>query len=119
MPTSVYGFLGTRKHDDLAMNGTVEVLDSAATTLMALRLDNRANDEDSYARFWNDATVTHGTDAPDMVLRVGSGKTLNVVINGGSGYAFATALAAAGATTGGTAGTQPPAEDFLLEALTN
>lgn len=119
MASSIYGFLGTRKLNDLQLDSTVEVLDAAATTVNALRLDNRLNDADSYARLWNDATVTNGTDAPDMVLRVPNGQHLNVVINGGSGFAFGTALSVAGCTVGGTSGSQPPVEDFLLEALTN
>lgn len=84
---------------------------AAATSLQVLSITNPSTAASSYAKFYNTASPTVGTTAPDMVLPVVSGKTLSLAIasNLNAGFVFATAMSGACVTAGGTGGVTSPA----------
>jgi len=104
---------GAADHDDIFDSG-------GASTPVLLKIDNTANAAaTSYACFYNAVNPTIGTTAPDIVIPVVGGATVNVAIHRATaiGTPFATGLSIACKTAGGTAGTTAPTSDVVLTAV--
>jgi len=135
MPTTIVSNLYTKKVTDLDLDSTAEQIDTGAKTLFGVTLDNSQNVAVSYAKFYNSAAPTVGTTSPELVCRIAAGALVDIILSDdGSGSAdgwtgaagsqvstpqFGTALSVAGVTTGGVAGSTPPANDFMANVFTN
>ena len=119
-PLSLTSGLSVFRQTDYNATSNPAAFTSAATVLKLLSIDNTANAAaTSYAKFINAATYTVGTGAPDMIIPVPGGATIEVAIMGTTnlGFSFGTALSTACVTTPGTAGTTNPTSDVVLAAV--
>lgn len=126
MSFSAVGFLGTSRFTDLSLDATVKTLASAALVLYGIYVDNSQNSEDVYVKIWDATSVTLGTDAPPIVLKVDAGDTFDMTFWGSDsagnhveGHAFTTGLSIVCVTTGGTGGTTSPTNDVKATLITD
>ena len=122
MPTTLTTNLYTKMAKDLDLDSSAEQIDTGAKTIFGVSLDNSQNVASNYVKFYNSAAPSVGTTSPEFVVRLTPGQALDIVFGddgAGDNTAFATALSIAGVTTGGTAGSTPPANDLLATVLTN
>lgn len=107
---------GLKQIRDITANATAENdVNSGASTLYGVRVDNSANSAASFLKLYNNAAPTVGTTVPDFVLRVNAGKTKHVLIP--KGISFATAISEACVTAGGTGGTTNPTSAVIVDLL--
>lgn len=88
----------------------------ASGTLYLVEVDNTANGAASYVKFYNTATVTVGTTAPDLIIMVPASSRVNCMFS--TGIAFGTAFSHACVTAGGTGGTTSPGSAVVLTYAT-
>lgn len=103
---------------------------SGATTLYGYFIDNNGTDAPkAYLKLYDALAPTIGTTDPDWIFDLegtgtGDSQKLNdgqtfVVLNGGTGISFATALSLAVVTAGGTGGTTDPTVTLNVTLITN
>lgn len=88
---------------------------SGASTVYLVDIDNASNSAVTYIKFYNAASPTVGTTAPDMILIAAA--STRVVYSIPQGHSFGTALSFAGLTTGGTAGTTSPTSNVTVRIV--
>lgn len=105
---------------DTNIGNTVDAIKASSTTLLYLTVDNTANVQNSYLKFFNLASgsVIVGTTSPDDVISVAGGAIVTLVYQtkASPGKLFGTALSACCVTTGGTGGTSSPSSSVILTA---
>lgn len=110
---------GQIQFTDTAMGATADAVKASSGTVYSVFVDNSANGgAASYVKLYDAASggVTVGTTVPDEVLYVRPGAVIEVLYftKSAPGKAFGTAITAACVTTGGTAGTTPPASSVIV-----
>jgi hypothetical protein len=94
------------------MQATVEGIKASSAKVFSVIVDNSLNAAATYVKLWNTASgsVVIGTTVPDEVIYVPGLAVVTHVMYAGAtpGKTFGTALSAAAATTGGTAGVSNP-----------
>jgi len=102
---------GAKIYRSTDIGGTKEAVKASSGTIYAIIIDNSANAAASFLKLWDLASgdVTVGTTAPDWIVKVPASVKRTIAIP--EGLAFATALTAACATAGGTAGSTNPTSD--------
>jgi hypothetical protein len=95
-----------------SMQAVVEGIKASSAKVFSLIIDNTLNVAATYVKLFNLASgsVVVGTTAPDEIIYVPAGVIVTHVLYTGAvqGKTFGTALSAAAATTGGTAGVSNP-----------
>lgn len=95
-------------------DATGEVVKASSAIVYAIEIDNEANTVSSYVKLYNRTTApTVGTTDPDWVIEAPAGEKVTLCIP--KGVTFGTGLAAACTTAGGTAGSDGPANNVILE----
>lgn len=94
---------------------------SGARAMVNLSVDNSGNAaQQVYAKFYNAAAPTIGTTAPDMIIPVAGGSTMEMSVSRltlvGTAI-FGTAVSYACVTTPGTAGATNPTADVAMTLL--
>ena len=124
MAQSSHGPLETQKITDLDLNATAELLATDLTLTYGMVLDNTQNVVSSFLKIYDSSVGTAvGTTLPDFVFRVNPGEVLVIVPVAGVGlplnYQTGGQSYVAGVTTGGTAGSTAPTNDFKGTFLTD
>lgn len=88
---------------------------SGASTVYMIDIDNASNAAITYVKFYNAASPTVGTTAPDFIFAAPA--STRIVFSIPQGYNFATALSFAGLTTAGTAGTTSPTSNVTVRIV--
>lgn len=108
---------GLTNYRNTDLDEVKDAIDATSGKLHALVVDNTSNVAASYVKLYDAASgsVTVGTTAPDLVLKIPASVKRTIVFQ--EGLSYGTALTAACVTTGGTAGTTAPSSAVILEAL--
>lgn len=116
-PLSLSSSLLVFRETDLDATANNDIFDTAAADrIYLLHLDNTANAAQAeYAKLYNSAAPTVGTTAPDMIIPLAAGATVDVAIVGG--YNFATNCSIACVTAAGTAGAVSPTADVVCAVV--
>jgi len=96
-------------------DATASAVKASSCVLYEVQIDNSLNAAATYVKMWNNAAPTVGTTVPDAIFLAPAGAT--VVGCFPSGMTFGTALAVAGLTTGGTAGTTNPTSNVTVRLV--
>ena len=104
--------------DTAASSGEVEV-SNASITVHQVRIVNTANATKLYLKLYNltTASLTVGTNAPDVILPVEASSSVEYAFD--PGIAFGTALSYAVVSNAGTGGTSAPGTAITIELLTS
>jgi len=89
---------------------------AGASTLYQVDVDNTANGAATFVKFYDSASPTVGTTAPDYIFKVPA-STRKVFTLDLSGVAFATGISFCAVTAGGTAGTSSPSSACVVRLL--
>ena len=101
---------------DINANATAEAnINSGAATLYGIRIDNSLDSAANFVKLYNNVAPTVGTTVPDIVVKIGAGRTRHIMFP--KGIAFGTAISFACVTTGGTAGTTNPVNTVKVYLL--
>ena len=114
--TTQHGVLGGKFVSDSSANAVIDAnVTGGASNIFYVEIDNTANSAASYLKLYDNANVTVGTTAPNMVLRCAASKKQYFVTP--QGVAFASALSYACTTTGGTGGTSSPQNAVIVKMI--
>lgn len=87
--------------------------------LYAAEIDNTGNASEVFVKFFNAASPTLGSSAPDEQVAVPALTKILHVFNGGDGLSFPTGCWVGCVTTGGTAGTTSPTNSVKADIHTD
>lgn len=115
--------LGNRLVEDVDLDGSVEVVDSAnVSKLYAIRINNDDNDVFTYVRLWDaSSSPTNGTTDPDWILPVPPSSTRTFTFGAGlQGVDISNSLYMAGVSNKGKTGSDSPTNnvkgDVVIDA---
>jgi|TARA_R110000744_G_scaffold61355_3_gene126759 hypothetical protein len=101
---------------DTSANATSTQFKASSGTLYTVEIDNTAaSSQTAFVKFYNLASPTVGTNAPDVILFAPAGKTISYQFS--VGIAFGTAISMACVTGGGTAGTSALSSTVIVKVV--
>ena len=103
--------------DTAATNTAVLNVTGTTGKLYFIHIDNTANSNSLYVKFWDALSVTVGTTVPDYVFRVNPSSVKQYLFT--AGLNFTVGMSYAVVDSGGTAGTTAPGTPISLWTITN
>ena len=115
--TLLVALTGATLFTDTDLAATVQGVKASSGTIYSIDIDNTANAAATFVKLWNVASgsVTVGTTAPDLIIRIPA--SVRVPINIPAGLLLDTAISIAAVTTAGTAGTTGPTSDVIARVV--
>ena len=112
------GTLAARNNSTQQLDATLVQIGTAPIVYSA-ELDNTGNSSEVFVKFFNAASPTLGTTAPDEIVAVPALTKIMHHFNGGDGLSFPTGCWVGCVTTAGTPGTASPTNSVAAEIRTD